>query len=90
MKLWCKFFGHRVESKDSGYGICDRCGTHEYYDWETDWAGSGLIWYYLHKLAELWKILRNKIFQRCPDCGKPEVIFGRFLGDHKDCDNLPF
>ncbi len=43
----CRFFGHKVgELNDSGYPVCERCGSHSYYD---NWNKSALfmrpIWF---------------------------------------------
>ncbi len=39
-KTICKHIGHVVKFFDSGYCVCDRCGSHEYYQpeqWRHTW-----------------------------------------------------
>lgn len=39
-KTICKHIGHTVKFFDSGYCVCDRCGSHEYYQpeqWRWTW-----------------------------------------------------
>lgn len=67
MNLKCKLLGHRVtldergrpQSNDSGYAICERCGSHESYDrheWNT--LAHGLLrisaWNWYFKLRHPW------------------------------------
>lgn len=58
MNTKCKLFGHivtlddrgRPESNDSGYAICERCGSHENYDYQ-EWEplAHGIL------LASTWR-----------------------------------
>lgn len=95
----CFVFGHKEsEHTDYGYHYCERCPSHEYYDFERVEAFGGInltlftipsMWYYM-----TWhlKRFRGKIYTRCSQCKRITSFFGKPRDDywerHKDC--LPF
>lgn len=76
----------------NSYFHCRRCGM------PSNWSAPegpalldrleslyrGLRWDLSHTL---WRLSRP-IVRRCNDCGKPEFVFGRDVGNHSDC--IPF
>ena len=50
----CRFFGHKVgDLNDSGHPVCERCGSHSYYD---DWNKSALL------MGPIW-FIQGKFYQ---------------------------
>jgi hypothetical protein len=33
---------------------------------------------------------RRWMLRRCIDCKRPEIVAGRHVGNHDDCDQVPF
>jgi hypothetical protein len=57
--LTCFLFYHKISKlTDSGYGICDRCKSHEYYDSPGDFTNVG--WFYRPFWWIHWKIFDIK------------------------------
>lgn len=59
---WCKLLGHTYKLNQSydGYGICDRCGAHDYFDQhEMDFAW---FWWPIRlwwTLLDGWRLVRQ-------------------------------
>lgn len=62
MKTTCFFKGHKQTGvNDSGYGVCDRCGDHEYYQWENFERTIPAFWNTVkHKVKTTWQLLTRK------------------------------
>lgn len=58
MRIKCKIIGHKVgELNDSGYPVCERCGSHSYYDdWSKDNILKRIKWriYFTYSNIEYW------------------------------------
>lgn len=97
-KLSCRHVGHRIEHFDSGYGICARCGSHEYFcsdEWAYEWHSVfyrvyAWAWNGKERLIKWYEY--NKRPTRCydPNCGKVKKWFGVAIGRHAACDDPPF
>lgn len=83
--VWCRLIGHRYTLQSS----CHRCGMPYWAedDFEPVIDLNDLdMWWAVKK----WRIQNwyAWVLIRCSDCGKPEYIFGKRVGDHCDC--IPF
>ncbi len=86
MKRWCWLVGH--EHNDTQNCVC---GANSYDDPYGFWK-YGIIWqikYFYWNIQDygIDRMWRSN-FQICSDCHKPELIFGKFVGNHNDC--IPF
>ena len=92
--LLCRLLGHRNKSRVNGgyydrrhvwreryHTQCTRCGAEPPECWFP-----GLV----ERRHELWRSLRAWLRADCIDCKKPEIRFGRPVGDHEKCDPIPF
>lgn len=51
----CYLFGHKIgELNDSGYPVCERCGSHSYYD---NWDKSAYFFKPYNYLHWKWNLL---------------------------------
>lgn len=93
----CRLIGHRRESYRSGFYVdrrgrtreryssrCVRCGSEDgCYDegvleaWQRRWWG-------VREDLIRWRLMKRSC------CGKPLKRFGRPVGDHRECDDIPF
>jgi hypothetical protein len=84
--ILCFFFGRRYTQVDWDWYACDRCG--ETNDGYAKLDTLPTIVRHWQEITEDWANYRSRLFQRCPDCRRPEYILGRPVGDHADC--IPF
>lgn len=98
MNLICRTLGHRTESYSTGtyrrHGHwcegfshrCTRCREEGYYP-----PGEPAL---IPDFAEWfrWRVncLRRRWHRDCSCCRKPERRYGRPVGDHRMCDEVPF
>lgn len=78
-KEWVCFF---TDHRGDDYGFCDRCGN-DYSEWTITLR---MKWWGVHYKIKHW--IQRNIYESCMSCGKTERIFGKEIGNHKDC--LPF
>jgi hypothetical protein len=86
VKRPCWLLGHKAVCMDSGYGVCS-CGAHQYWHWQR-WEWPGLLRWPDYQMWWLWQRLKwwyERNFVRCIDCGKWERVFGRRVGEHREC-----
>lgn len=94
----CSWVGHAHESykggvyfdrggrmRDKYYSRCTRCG-----------CDSAEVYTYgrLEQIGHRWRDLKADFRHwrgtACDDCGKPDSRFGRAVGNHDHCDQIPF
>ena len=85
MKRPCWLIGHVDRG---GYGYC-YCGACTY---DPDFSEYGILteikyWYWQLRYGDIEFRIRQ-YFRRCPDCHKWELLFGKNVGNHRDC--IPF
>jgi len=82
----CFIMGHKLNKEgDCGHNYCDRCDKHEYYNYQSFYRTIPTTLMYI---KHLWTTIKHRTFSKCDDCKKPSRIFGKWVGEHKDC--LPF
>lgn len=59
MKIRCYLFGHtRTDYNDSGFHVCERCNSHEYYDCPYHWTRSAVllkpVWFVKRVFYKAW------------------------------------
>lgn len=100
----CRWLGHKRQSYIYGQRFdqrgrlrnkwgsrCTRCGTSDYgevykrgyLECVRYWRPRIIWWRAKEHLKNWWR-------QDCEDCGKPTVRCGRPVGDHRNCDVIPF
>jgi len=90
MKRPCWLIGHKDGGvRECGWAICE-CGIHEYYDHEKFYK-PGLLQIPAQFIVKQrdnfsWWFYQN--FRKCSDCEKLDTLFGKDVGDHKNC--IPF
>lgn len=90
MNLLCRILGHRTEYIETSLEAhCRRCDEFDYYPpGEPALVSDMVIWCRWQRLR-LRSVLRRS-FGLCPDCGKPNISWGRKIGEHGGCDEIPF
>lgn len=95
----CWLIGHEPESYQSGWywhrasgrnrerwsTRCTRCGIEGYEAWTPGLPGRLIRWW-----RDALNPLRHWIRTDCGACRKPLTRFGRPVGDHAECDDIPF
>lgn len=82
----CWLLGHRYHAFLTRT-ICTWCGV----DWSHEDRSAPHLLVRLDKWAWLLSyrvqryVRRQRIFRRCPVCGRPEIVLGRRVGDHESC-----
>jgi hypothetical protein len=100
----CSWLGHRREIYAAGLYMdrrgrwrtryhhrCTRCGTSD--GAEVFFPGVFEGWRYYSPRCIWWRGREGaKAWwrQTCEDCGEPTVRFGRRVGNHENCDVIPF
>lgn len=80
---------HRSRYRRSFYWRCERCHMSDSYPLEA----LGLAW-----IAANWRMWRYELLRKlktwwrrdCDDCHRVACRFGRPVGDHRKCVELPF
>lgn len=84
--VYRRYIDRRGREREKWGSRCIRCGTSD--------AGTvyepGLI----ERLRDAWRERRAAFARwrltKCSCCGKPLIRFGRQVGNHGDCDDIPF
>lgn len=90
------YIGHQRLGRDGRlhpiwYARCKRCGTSDGGEVYREGLFERWRWYrFRWWLIERPKKIRRWIRTDCEDCGKPEVRFGRRVGEHDNCVVIPF
>ena len=102
-RLICRLVGHKRGQREGGqyyragrwrnrwYPYCRRCGTSDIetvytpgiFEAFTPWRIRIAFYGWT---SRFWQWRRRD----CCDCGKPVVRFGRTVGNHEDCNEIPF
>lgn len=100
----CEWIGHDREGYDAGYYTdrrgrrrqrwhqrCKRCGTTDGGEvWNEGHLGRFRGWQIRSAIRQRMTLLRLWWRDDCDDCHKPCVRFGRRVGDHSQCNPIPF
>jgi hypothetical protein len=101
-RLWCWLVGHDWDEDALTYygeAYCQRCQYQQQVG-STE-PGTLLPWLRNLRCRAKWRLrdwwlygagasLRVRLFSRCPCCDKLSEFLGRPVGDHKNCDDIPF
>jgi hypothetical protein len=98
--LLCRLVGHKRGQRKGGqyyhhgrwrdrwYTYCQRCGSSDLGEIYRSGIFEALTpWRIRRALQSASDAFRSR---RCTDCGKPSIRFGRAVGDHTNCDEIPF
>lgn len=100
----CHLIGHRRErfmaghywdlrgrQRERWHSRCTRCGTTDGGEVYREGLLERFTWWRVRSAAYRARE-RLKVWWRsdCDDCGKPDQRCGRPVGNHRDCDPIPF
>lgn len=100
----CRWLGHDRETYAAGfyldrhgrhrtkfYSRCKRCGTSDGGEVFNEGIFERFRWRRIRKAA--WRFRRSFglwAYDKCGECGKTQTICGRHVGDHSNCNEIPF
>lgn len=91
LRLICRAVGHKPgQHENRWYSCCLRCGTSDMSELYRTGIFEALPWRIRIALRTAEFNFRAWCHSDCTACGKPAIRFGREVGNHEDCDEIPF